>query len=83
MLVLTREINEGITLIVGDEIIEIGCLDISKARKNVKIGISANKSVQVIRNELLDIQDGYFVLRAKHDKSGSSLMRAAADVRRI
>jgi|LSQX01.1.fsa_nt_gb carbon storage regulator CsrA len=82
MLVLTREINEGITLIVGKEVIEIGCLDIQHKRRHVKVGISASKTVQVIRNELLDTKDGYLVLRDKNDKSGSALMRAASDIRR-
>lgn len=47
MLVITRKLDEGIT--IGDDV-EITVLEISKDR--VKIGINAPKEVKVFRTEL-------------------------------
>lgn len=47
MLVITRKLDEGIT--IGDKI-EISVLEITKDR--VKIGINAPKEVKVFRSEL-------------------------------
>ncbi len=47
MLVITRKLNEGIT--IGDDV-ELTILEISKDR--VKIGINAPKEVKVFRTEL-------------------------------
>jgi len=47
MLILSRKLDEGIT--IGDDIV-IKILEISKG--NVKIGIDAPRSTQILRNEL-------------------------------
>lgn len=47
MLVVTRKLDEGLTI---SDNIEITVLEITKDR--VKIGISAPKDVKIIRNEL-------------------------------
>lgn len=52
MLVVTRKTDES--LIISDNI-EITVLDISKDR--VKLGISAPRDVQIIRNELIAAQN--------------------------
>lgn len=52
MLVVTRKIDES--LIIAENI-EITILDISKDR--VKLGISAPRDVQIIRNELIAAQN--------------------------
>ena len=52
MLVITRKTNEGFK--ISDDI-EITVIDVSKDR--VKLGISAPKNMNIVRNELLQAQE--------------------------
>lgn len=63
MLILNRKVDQGI--VIGEDI-RIVVVDVRGGL--VKLGIEADKSVRVLREELLDVCDGETrILHAKED----------------
>lgn len=74
MLVITRKLDEGIT--VGDDV-EITVLEISKDR--VKIGINAPKEVKVFRTELKTLRQTNEQSANASDEAIRQLLNAQKD----
>lgn len=74
MLVITRKLDEGIT--IGDDI-EITVLEISKDR--VKIGINAPKEVKVFRTELKTLRQTNEQSANASDEAIRQLLNAQED----
>ena len=54
MLVLTRKIEQSITITVGDEEIKVHVLGVDSSTHRVKLGIAASARVLILRTELID-----------------------------
>ncbi|MGN0683290.1 MAG: carbon storage regulator CsrA [Oscillospiraceae bacterium] len=74
MLVITRKLDEGIT--IGDDV-EITVLEISKDR--VKIGINAPKEVKVFRTELKTLRQTNEQSANASDEAIRQLLNAQKD----
>ena len=74
MLVITRKLDEGIT--IGDDL-EITVLEISKDR--VKIGINAPKEVKVFRTELKTLRQTNEQSANASDEAIRQLLNAQKD----